>query len=118
MLLRAGVGRLRLIDFDQVSLSSLNRHAVATRNDVGTPKVVAMRKHFHRTFPRANIDIRVELFDKSNAPALLDGTPDFVLDCIDNMSTKVDLMAYCFDRDIKVIFFFFFFLLFVKNRHK
>jgi len=39
MLLRGGVGRLRLIDFDQVTLSSLNRHAVATRADVGTPKV-------------------------------------------------------------------------------
>ena len=38
MLLRAGVGRLRLVDFDQVSLSSLNRHCLATREDVGTPK--------------------------------------------------------------------------------
>ena len=36
---RAGVGKLRLIDFDNVSLSSLNRHACATRRDVGHPKV-------------------------------------------------------------------------------
>ena len=36
LLLRAGVRRLRLVDFDQVTLSSLNRHATATRADVGT----------------------------------------------------------------------------------
>ena len=41
MLARAGVARLRLIDFDQVTLSSLNRHAVATREDVGRTKVAA-----------------------------------------------------------------------------
>ena len=42
MLARSGVGRLRLVDFDQVSLSSLNRHAVATHADVGRPKVGAV----------------------------------------------------------------------------
>lgn len=43
LLLRSGVGRLRLIDFDQVSLSSLNRHAVATRADVGMPKAICLQ---------------------------------------------------------------------------
>lgn len=46
MLLRAGVGRLRLVDFDQVSLSTLNRHAVATRADVGLPKATVLAQHF------------------------------------------------------------------------
>lgn len=43
LLLRSGVGRLRLIDFDQVSLSSLNRHALATRTDVGMPKATCLQ---------------------------------------------------------------------------
>ncbi len=43
LLLRSGVGRLRLIDFDQVSLSSLNRHALATRADVGLPKATCLK---------------------------------------------------------------------------
>ena len=43
MLLRSGVRKLRLIDFDQVSLSSLNRHAVATRADVGMPKATCLK---------------------------------------------------------------------------
>jgi tRNA A37 threonylcarbamoyladenosine dehydratase len=51
MLLRAGVGRLRLVDFDLVTLSSLNRHAVATRADVGTPKALALKRHFANIMP-------------------------------------------------------------------
>lgn len=43
LLLRSGVGRLRLIDFDQVTLSSLNRHATATRQDVGLPKATCLQ---------------------------------------------------------------------------
>lgn len=39
---RSGVKQLRVIDFDQVTLSSLNRHAVATWEDVGRPKVLVL----------------------------------------------------------------------------
>ena len=39
MLVRSGIMKIRIIDFDQVSLSSLNRHAVATQKDVGKSKV-------------------------------------------------------------------------------
>ena len=46
LLLRSGVGRLRLVDFDQVTLSTLNRHCLATRADVGTPKATCLAAHF------------------------------------------------------------------------
>ena len=53
LLLRGGVRRLRLVDFDQVSLSSLNRHATAVRRDVGTPKARALRDQLLRIAPDA-----------------------------------------------------------------
>lgn len=71
--------RSRLIDFDQVTLSSLNRHAVATRSDVGIPKVIAMRKHLLEILPNAKIEACVELFNSKAAERLLSGNPDFVL---------------------------------------
>nr|CAB3467678.1 unnamed protein product [Digitaria exilis] len=89
MLLRSGVGRLLLVDFDQVSLSSLNRHAVATRDDVGTPKALCLKKHFSMIYPECQIDARVQLYDPSSEAEILSGQPDFVLDCIDNIDTKV-----------------------------
>ena len=80
MLLRAGVSHIRIIDFDQVSLSSLNRHAVATQADVGTSKVTCIQRHFKGIFPDTNVEIRNELYSAENADELLSGNPDFVLD--------------------------------------
>ncbi|KAJ3694873.1 hypothetical protein LUZ60_000250 [Juncus effusus] len=103
MLLRSGVGKLLLVDFDQVSLSSLNRHAVATREDVGTPKALCLKKHFLRIYPECQLDARVQLYDSNSEEEILGGNPDFVLDCIDNIDTKVALLAACVRRGIKVI---------------
>ncbi|KAJ7561562.1 hypothetical protein O6H91_03G033300 [Diphasiastrum complanatum] len=103
MLLRSGVGKLRVVDFDQVSLSSLNRHAVATRADVGLPKALCLKEHFARIFPECVVDARVQMFDPRSEAELLGDTPDFVLDCIDNIDTKVFLLASCVRRGLKVI---------------
>ncbi|KAG6779053.1 hypothetical protein POTOM_015420 [Populus tomentosa] len=96
MLLRSGVGRLLLVDFDQVSVSSLNRHAVATRADVGIPKAECLKKHFSTIFPECHIEAKVLLYDASTEEKILSGHPDFVLDCIDNIDTKVTLLALKF----------------------
>ncbi|KAJ6257575.1 tRNA threonylcarbamoyladenosine dehydratase [Drechslerella dactyloides] len=103
MLVRSGIGRVRLIDFDQVTLSSLNRHAVATLEDVGTPKVLAMKKRLEAVAPWVEIETYVEMWTEKDAARLLDGEPDWVIDAIDNIDTKVDLLAYCHNRDIPVI---------------
>ncbi|CAA6664767.1 unnamed protein product [Spirodela intermedia] len=103
MLLRSGVGKLLLVDFDQVSLSSLNRHAVATRDDVGTPKALCLKKHFSSIFPECQIDARVQMYDTSAEEEILSGQPDFVLDCIDNIDTKVALLAACVRRGLRVL---------------
>ncbi|KAI9497522.1 hypothetical protein BDB00DRAFT_804929 [Zychaea mexicana] len=103
MLLRAGVKKIRIIDFDQVTLSSLNRHAVATLDDVGTPKVKAIKKHFERIAPFVQVDSRIDLFTKETADELLSGSPDYIVDAIDNIDTKLDLIQYCYDRQLKVI---------------
>ncbi|KAJ3207423.1 hypothetical protein HK099_000269 [Clydaea vesicula] len=103
LLLRSGVEHLRIIDFDQVSLSSLNRHAVATQADVGTSKSICLKKHFSEIMPHAKVDAVVDLFTIENAEKLLQGKPDYVLDCIDNLNTKIDLIKYCVDNKIKVI---------------
>ncbi|KAI8536528.1 hypothetical protein RHMOL_Rhmol10G0264500 [Rhododendron molle] len=103
MLLRSGVGRLLLVDFDQVSVSSLNRHAVATREDVGIPKAHCLKKHFLSIFPECLVEAKVLLYDASSEEEILSGHPDFVLDCIDNIDTKVALLAACVHRGLKVL---------------
>ena len=106
-LARSGVSHLRLIDFDQVTLSSLNRHAVATLADVGTSKVRCLRKHLQQITPWVHFDLRNQLFNLEAADSLLgewEGRkPDYVIDAIDNIDSKVELLAYCYKNGLKVI---------------
>jgi tRNA threonylcarbamoyladenosine dehydratase len=77
MLVRAGVGKVRLVDFDQVSLSSLNRHAVATRADVGLSKAKVLRSRLAAVAPFVTIEAVTTLFDNDSAPDLLAGVRVF-----------------------------------------
>lgn len=109
MLVRSGVAKVRIIDFDQVTLSSLNRHAVATHQDVGSPKVLALKAYLAKVAPWVQIEARNELFRKEDANELLETwegsnhKPDFVIDAIDNIETKADLLAYCHRHKLPVI---------------
>jgi tRNA A37 threonylcarbamoyladenosine dehydratase len=108
-LARSGVSKLRLVDFDQVTLSSLNRHAVASLADVGMPKVMCMKKRLIGITPWVKFDLRREKFDGDVAERMLgpwdeDGQkPDFIVDCIDNIDTKVLLLKFCHDHNLPVI---------------
>jgi len=114
MLARSGVGALRLVDFDQVSLSSLNRHAVATLQDVGRPKSEALKLRLRAIAPWCAMDDRASMFTADLAAQLLgpwgggggfpEGRkPDYVLDCIDDVNTKADLIHYCQIHGIPVM---------------
>lgn len=115
-LARSGVSKIRIIDFDQVTLSSLNRHALATLADVGTPKVHCVRRRLEQICPWVRIDSRNDLFQSNSAEKLLGGwdyelqdgedggrEPDWVIDAIDNIDSKVGLLQYCAIKNIKVI---------------
>ncbi|KAK8802427.1 hypothetical protein WA588_005396 [Blastocystis sp. NMH] len=103
MLARSGVGKLQLIDFDIVTVSSLNRHSVATRKDVGKPKVEVMRDHILEFNPDVKITVNNVMISKDNIGSLISEVPDFVIDCIDDYSTKTDILEYCIRNDIRVI---------------
>ena len=109
-LARSGVSRIRLIDFDQVTLSSLNRHAVATLADVGTPKVQCVRKRLEAVVPWIEWECLNELWREDQGDRLLGGwghdtekKPDYVVDAIDNIDSKVALLRYCHENDIKIV---------------
>ncbi|KAI1392508.1 ubiquitin-protein ligase molybdopterin-converting factor [Hypoxylon trugodes] len=107
-LARSGVSKIRLIDFDQVSLSSLNRHAVATLADVGSPKVHCLQRRLLAIAPWVHFDLRQEKFWDKAADKLLEPwkngqKPDYIVDAIDNIDTKVALLKYCHDHELPVI---------------
>ena len=108
MLARGGVGYLRLVDFDQVSLSSLNRHACAVLEDVGTPKTTCLVEYCRKICPDPQyleLDGRVCMFNEETADELLESSTDeqewdLVIDCIDDVPTKALLLFECLKRSI------------------
>jgi len=74
----------------QITLSSLNRHAVATRADVGLPKAMVLANHFEAIFPEVNVEPVVAMYTEGSEELILGGSRvDMVIDAIDNLDTKV-----------------------------
>jgi tRNA A37 threonylcarbamoyladenosine dehydratase len=102
-LARSGVGGLRLIDFDDVTWSSLNRHAVAVTTDMGRPKVEVVASRLREVNPAIELDLRREFFHLDTAASLLAEPLDCVVDAIDSESPKVRLLEYCARNGLTVV---------------
>ena len=77
-MLHRGVSNIRLVDFDYVTLSSLNRHATATLADVGSPKVLCAARTLQQISRFVKVDPRIELWRAGEGNDLLDGA-DWVI---------------------------------------
>lgn len=103
MLARSGIKRIQIVDFDRVSLSSLNRHSCAIRKDVGTSKVQCLKNSINQILPHISIEIIESYITVDNAKDILVGDIDYVVDCIDNLDAKVEVIRLCKERNIRMI---------------
>lgn len=99
-LARSGIGHLILVDFDVVDVTNINRQLIALSTTIGVPKVDVARAHIHDISP----DIRVTTFnmfwDENSAPDVM---PDFVVDAIDSVLSKIALYRWCATHNIPFI---------------
>ena len=100
---RAGVGRITLVDFDDVCLTNINRQIHAMSSTVGCSKVEVMAARVRDINPDAEIVTVREFFSHDNAERLLTPAPDYVLDAIDHFTAKAALITACRERGIPVI---------------
>lgn len=92
-LARTGVGRFVLIDKDRVSLSNINRQAVAFHSTVGQFKVDVMRARILDINPDARVRAIAERYGPEDDLGIWASPPDLVVDAIDTVTAKVDLAA-------------------------
>lgn len=92
-LARSGVGKLVLIDNDEVSVTNINRQMVATLQTIGKPKVIAAKERIHSIDP----SIEVECIQKFYLPDSRDEFDftgwDYIIDAIDTVSAKLDIIV-------------------------
>lgn len=91
----AGIGKLRLVDGDTVSLSNLQRQVIHDTEDVGTLKVESAAMAVARLNPHVTVEPIAARLDRNNAAKLIDGT-DLVLDCTDNFAARYLISDQCF----------------------
>ncbi|MCX5781049.1 MAG: tRNA threonylcarbamoyladenosine dehydratase [Firmicutes bacterium] len=92
-LVRSGVGRLVLIDDDCVGLTNLNRQLIATHESIGRPKVEVMRDRIAAINPRTEVVIHQSFYLPESAPQLLSSEYDYIIDAVDTVTAKIDLVV-------------------------
>lgn len=98
-LTRAGIGELTIIDFDDVSLSNINRQLVALQSTVGQNKA----KLFENRLKDINPNIKLNVIDDFYTGNLDLLNIDYVADAIDTMRSKIELLEYCVKNNIPVV---------------
>lgn len=102
LLARCGVGRIRLIDFDRVEESNINRQVVANVDTVGRLKTEVLKEMILKINPNCQVEAISERLTKENVGALL-SKDSFVVDAIDSVSDKVELCDFCYKNNIPII---------------
>ena len=101
-LVRAGVGNFILIDDDKVCLTNLNRQLIATRATVGKYKVEVAKERILSINPKANVEIVQEFF-MPDSKEILDNSVDYIVDSIDTVTAKIELVVRANKLGIPII---------------
>lgn len=101
-LARAGVEKFVLIDNDVVSLSNINRQLIALHSNIGIPKVDVAKKRILEINPRANVEVHKEFF-LSESEDFFDGSFSYIIDAIDTVSGKLEIVQRAQKHNIPVI---------------
>jgi tRNA A37 threonylcarbamoyladenosine dehydratase len=102
-LARSGVGRLVLIDADDICVSNTNRQLPALAGQYGRAKVEAMAERVRAINPAIEVGAIAQFLTPSNLPDLLDRGHDLVLDCCDAFRVKVETVAWCRRRKLPLV---------------
>lgn len=102
-LVRAGVGSLTLVDDDCVCLTNINRQLHATIRTIGRPKVEVMKERVLEINPRAIVTAIQKFYLPENAEGFFAAECDYIVDAIDTVTAKIDLIVRAHSKGIRVI---------------
>ncbi|MBY0555088.1 tRNA threonylcarbamoyladenosine dehydratase [bacterium] len=100
---RSGVGRLTIVDHDEICITNANRQLHAIQGLVGQKKANVMAERIKKINPQIKVESVALFYNKDTSEQILALKPDYVLDAIDNLTAKTHLLNECRTRGIKVI---------------
>ncbi|SDB15557.1 tRNA A37 threonylcarbamoyladenosine dehydratase [Pseudobutyrivibrio sp. YE44] len=102
-LVRTGIGHFDIVDDDKVCLTNLNRQIIATRSTVGKDKVQVMKERMLDINPKADINVHKCFFLPENADDFPFEEYDYVVDAVDTVTAKIEIIMRCQEKGVPVI---------------
>lgn len=102
-LARSGIGKLTLIDMDDICVTNINRQIHAYTGQIGKLKTEAMQERVALINPECEVQIIDDFLTTDNLADYLQRGYDYVIDAIDSVRVKAALIAYCKRNKIKLI---------------
>lgn len=102
-LARSGVGRFRLVDFDCVEKTNINRQLFAFESTIGEHKAKIAKKRILDINPKAEVEALKEFVREDTLDMIFNERPDCLVDAIDSLNPKVDVLAGAYERGIKTV---------------
>ena len=102
-LARTGIGKITMIDMDDICVTNINRQIHAMTGTVAQLKTESMKERVERINPECVVEIIDDFISPENIPEYLNRGYDYVIDAIDSVKTKAALIAYCKRNKIKLI---------------
>jgi tRNA threonylcarbamoyladenosine dehydratase len=99
-LARAGIGHLRLVDFDTIQPSNINRQILALESSIGQAKVEAARERIKLINPECQVEALQLFATAETLETILSPHPDILIDAIDSLNPKVQLLTGAYQRGI------------------
>jgi tRNA threonylcarbamoyladenosine dehydratase len=102
-LARSGVGRIILVDKDDVDITNVNRQLIALLSTVGRPKADLMKERIMDINPDCEVIALKMFYTEETYEEFFSYNPDFVVDASDTIIYKIHLMKECLKRNIRII---------------
>lgn len=102
-LARNNIGRLILVDFDEVDRTNINRQIEALNSTVGLKKAEVLKERILDINPKCDVKVILEFIEQNNMDLIFDEKIDYLIDACDTIATKKAVIEECIKRNIKFI---------------
>ncbi len=102
-LVRAGIGNIVLIDHDVIEVTNINRQLFATHDYLGIKKIISGKDRLLSINPNLNITCIDIFLNQDNLNEIFDLKPNYVIDAIDTVTSKLQLIKACKEENIPII---------------
>ncbi len=102
-LVRSGIEKITIVDYDKIDITNLNRQIISTSNNIGNLKTEEWKKRILSINNNVNVKIINEKIGENNINILFEEQYDFIIDACDTMIVKKLLIKYSYEKNINLI---------------